>query len=361
MGESRRVLRQDCQERTRAVPTPSNISLDPVTFPIHRLIWWSRYFRLGTSWGQLGGGLPPAGVPYNRSALVDILLHTVMHYGDGWGGGENLSRVGRTRFFEIWNEPDSSCAYSHGPDCGRFWNRSAADFFDLVDETVRAIKAYDGTLVVGADGVANARSGDTAKSDHPHPDGFIYWPNTDIVCSKILGPCDLGAATLVGSVRECEGRCNATVGCAAFVSWVSDSTAPRSHCQLKQIVGPGSFDPTKRRSTRVRVFNPVPNPFSWGMIAELGKRKTPLDFISWHGYIDQPSWYSDTITAVRTHLQAAGLGHVQQHVTEWFPCILCPEQDSTKGAAAFGGTLIKLVEGGHPQRLFPRQIAAAAH
>lgn len=35
------------------------------------------YFRLGTSWGQLGGGLPPAGIPYNKSALIDVMVHTV--------------------------------------------------------------------------------------------------------------------------------------------------------------------------------------------------------------------------------------------------------------------------------------------
>ena len=61
------------------------------------------YFRLGTSWGQQQGGLPATGVSYNRTALVDVLLHTVMHYNDGWGGGKNFSAVGQTRFFEIWN------------------------------------------------------------------------------------------------------------------------------------------------------------------------------------------------------------------------------------------------------------------
>ena len=40
------------------------------------------------------------------------------------------------------------------PGCGRFWNRSAADFYDLVDATTRAIKAYDPTLQVGTCGVA---------------------------------------------------------------------------------------------------------------------------------------------------------------------------------------------------------------
>jgi hypothetical protein len=60
------------------------------------------YFRLGTSWGQMQGGLPPAGIPYNRSALVDVLLHTVMHYNEGWGGGRNFSGMSRTRYFELW-------------------------------------------------------------------------------------------------------------------------------------------------------------------------------------------------------------------------------------------------------------------
>ena len=31
------------------------------------------------------------------------------------------------------------------------------------------------------------------------------------------------------------------------------------------------------------------------------------------------------------------MGDVKQHVTEWFPCILCPEQDTFNGAAAFAG------------------------
>jgi hypothetical protein len=34
------------------------------------------------------------------------------------------------------------------------------------------------------------------------------------------------------------------------------------------------------------------------------------------------------------------------HVTEWFPCILCAEQDSAKGAAAFAGTLATFIDSG---------------
>jgi hypothetical protein len=74
------------------------------------------YFRLGTSWGQLRGGLPPSDVPYNRTALVDVLLHTVKHFVDGWGGGRNFTGPITPRYWEVWNEPDSQVESG-----GRFW------------------------------------------------------------------------------------------------------------------------------------------------------------------------------------------------------------------------------------------------
>jgi hypothetical protein len=247
----------------------------------------------------------------------------------------------------VMQEPDSTCTFMKGAaGCGRFWNRSAADFYDLIDDTVRTIKAYDQSLQVGADGVANARTA-VPTTSRPHPDGYIIYPNTDIICSTIKGPCDLRADMTVSCINECEGICNSTRGCVAFVSWASANTPGTPfHCQLKRIDGPGTFDPTKTRGTYVRVADPGQNPYSFGLIAELGKRKTPIDFFSWHGYIDQTEWYTDTAIAVRRHLVAAGLGHVKQHVTEWFPCILCPEQDTFGGAAAFGGTLTKLIKAG---------------
>ena len=129
------------------------------------------YFRLGTSWNVLGGGLPPDGVSYNQTALVDVLLHTVMHYNDGWGGdaGGAAGRDG-VRYWEIWNEPDSTCTYNDVPGCGRFWNRTALDFYDLVDATTRAIKAYDSTLHVGTCGVANPMQHNTSN---PYSFGLI--------------------------------------------------------------------------------------------------------------------------------------------------------------------------------------------
>jgi hypothetical protein len=122
---------------------------------------------LGTSWGQSEGGLPAADVPYNRTALVDVLLHTVKHYNDGWGGGTNFSATSHTRFWEVWNEPDSSCDYAVGESgCGRFWNRTASEFYDLIDETVRAIKVYDPSLQVGSDGVAGVRCAFSDRNLH---------------------------------------------------------------------------------------------------------------------------------------------------------------------------------------------------
>ena len=85
---------------------------------------------------------------------------------------------------------------------------------------------------------------------------------------------------------------------------------------------------------------------AWGLIEELGKRKTPLDFFSWHAYIDEPQYYAETAAEVRQRLDAAGFVDAKQHVTEWFPCILCKTQDTLDGAAAFGSSLINMVNSG---------------
>ena len=57
----------------------------------------------------------------------------------GHVGGKNFSGRG-VRYWEIWNEPDSSCDWSNASTCGRFWNRTASEFFSLVDKAARAIK-----------------------------------------------------------------------------------------------------------------------------------------------------------------------------------------------------------------------------
>ena len=134
-----------------------------------------------------------------------------------------------------------------------FWNRSAADFYDLADATIRAIKQYDPTLVVGTCGVA--------LPDNP--------------------PL------------------------------------------------------------------PQPNPFSFGLIAELGRRGTPMDFFSFHGYTSNARWYATTATALRAALDAAWPSRrVKVHISEFFPCVLNVEQDTAYGAASFAGSLVEMVHAG---------------
>ena len=41
------------------------------------------YLRLGAGQFTRGAGLPPPGRPYNVTALVDVMLHIVMHYEEG--------------------------------------------------------------------------------------------------------------------------------------------------------------------------------------------------------------------------------------------------------------------------------------
>lgn len=92
--------------------------------------------------------------------------------------------------------------------------------------------------------------------------------------------------------------------------------------------------------------NPASAPYSWGLIEELAKRKTPIDFFSWHAYTTNTGLYTTIATSARQHLDAAGLNHVALHCTEWFPCILCPEQDTARGAAALTDTLTRFVDAG---------------
>ena len=130
------------------------------------------YFRLGAGQFTFGAGLPPPGTPYNMTALIDVMLHIVMHYQEGWGGG-NFTGHG-LRYFEIFNEPDSSCSWHPGPGCGQFWNRSAADFYDLFDGIARAVKRYDPHLIVGGPGAALADEGPGTPWYNPYPNPFSF-------------------------------------------------------------------------------------------------------------------------------------------------------------------------------------------
>jgi hypothetical protein len=130
------------------------------------------YFRLGAGQFTAGAGLPPPGTEYNMTALIDVMLHIVMHYSEGWGGG-NFSTHG-VRYFEIFNEPDSSCSWHPRPGCGQFWNRTAGDFYDLFDGIARAVKGYDPTLKVGGPGAALPDEGPSSPWPNKEPNPFSF-------------------------------------------------------------------------------------------------------------------------------------------------------------------------------------------
>lgn len=97
------------------------------------------YLRLGTSWSVPS----PACLNPDPAVFAAVAVRTLAHYNDGWAGGFTGRNV---LMAEIWNEPDGQ---------PRFWNSSASAFYALFDQTARALKAYDPTLLVGGPGVAS--------------------------------------------------------------------------------------------------------------------------------------------------------------------------------------------------------------
>jgi len=93
-----------------ATDDPANYNFAPGDAYFRRIVasGFAPYFRLGTSWGQMGGGLPPAGVAYNQTALVQVMVRTVMHYNDGWAGGFTGKGV---KYWEIWWVGRCECAF----------------------------------------------------------------------------------------------------------------------------------------------------------------------------------------------------------------------------------------------------------
>lgn len=128
------------------------------------------YLRLGNSWTHPSWSSAPA----NLTALSRVLLNTVRHYNDGWGGGAFSSH--QVRWIELWNVRSvSRCAWfvtlaplfdlflhwqepDGGPGPNQFWNLSAAAFYTLMDSTARLLKAYDPSLIVGTPATASPTS-----------------------------------------------------------------------------------------------------------------------------------------------------------------------------------------------------------
>jgi hypothetical protein len=94
------------------------------------------YLRLGTSWSVPS----PACISPDPDVFAAVAVQTLRRYNElrpaAWPAGQ-------VAYVELWNEPDGA----------RFWNGTAAAFYELFDTTARALKAFDAGLRVGGPGV----------------------------------------------------------------------------------------------------------------------------------------------------------------------------------------------------------------
>ncbi|MBI5304634.1 MAG: hypothetical protein HY868_21050 [Chloroflexi bacterium] len=98
------------------------------------------YLRLGDSYNN---AKPPANAQ-ERANWVKAAVAVIRHYREGkWNGFTT-----QFRYVEIWNEPDNQ----------QFWSkpRTAQEYFQLYDETARALKQTFPDLIVGAPGLTPA-------------------------------------------------------------------------------------------------------------------------------------------------------------------------------------------------------------
>jgi len=94
------------------------------------------YLRIGDSWNN---ATPPANT-HERANWVQAAVNVVRHYREGlWNGFE-----ANIRYVEVWNEPDNP----------QFWPQphTSLAFYQLYEETARALKAAFPDLMVGGAG-----------------------------------------------------------------------------------------------------------------------------------------------------------------------------------------------------------------
>ena len=85
----------------------------------------------------------------------------------------------------------------------------------LAELRAAGVAAGVGEVLVGGGWANPSVPGTQPPAPLPHPAGYMRYPTTSIPCGQSCLLKNLSAA----SVAECEGGCNTTGGCTAFVTW----------------------------------------------------------------------------------------------------------------------------------------------
>ena len=127
-----------------------------------------RLLRLGTSVNQ---GTDVTNITSMEvETLSEAFLHFVMHFNDGWGGGNRNNNTLKIQYIEVWNEPE-----------GKFWSGSTETLHLLLYKTIHKIRAYDETLYVGPN---NACPYGDCTNDPTHSDEGYEFDALDAIIAS---------------------------------------------------------------------------------------------------------------------------------------------------------------------------------
>jgi hypothetical protein len=103
--------------------------------------------------------------PKSYERWADMVSHIARHYNDGWSNGPDY----KIKYWEVWNEPDSSL----------FWTGTAQDYYQLYEIAAKKLKATVPNIKVGGpalDGDLEFLDGFLRRcQEHGVPLDFVSW------------------------------------------------------------------------------------------------------------------------------------------------------------------------------------------
>jgi xylan 1,4-beta-xylosidase len=106
----------------------------------------------------------------------------------------------------------------------------------------------------------------------------------------------------------------------------------------------------RRADPKARVGGPAQGDFTAAIIPALlpfcDKNKIPLDFVSWHGYHNDPQWFRQTIDSMHEQLRKHPSLHPETVIDEWNIALDQGDVDPRFQPAFIAETTFQMVEGG---------------